>query len=437
MSIEFKLPEISEGVESADIAELRVAEGDVIEAGSVVMEVETEKAVTDIECPHAGTVTKIHVSPGDTVAIGSVLLSIDTEAAAAPAPAAAPSEPEAAAEEVVEAPTKAPAPAPAASPAPAPKAAPALAASAPASSSQSPAPAAPSTRRLARQLGVDLHLVSGSGPGGRISAEDVKAYVRTLTSGAGTGGGGPVSAPALPDFTQFGPVEREPLNKIAKASAANLSMCWQVIPHVTQNDLADITDLEAARKRFVQSKHGQAGPKITMTAIVIKAAAAALKAFPKFNSSLDPVTNELVLKKYYHIGCAVDTPNGLLVPVVRDADQKTIVEIAAELTDLAVRARDRKLSMDEMQGATFTISNLGGIGGTGFTPIVNYPEVAILGLSRGKKDLQLVDGQVVERLMMPVSLSYDHRVINGADAARFARFLCQSLSESFELMIYS
>ena len=437
MSIEFKLPEISEGVESADVAELRVAEGDVIEAGTVVMEVETEKAVTDIECPHAGTVTKIHVSPGDTIAIGGVLLSIDTESAGASPAASAPSEPKV----TQAAPTEVATPAPAA-PAPPPIAAPTPAAvttttAAPEStSSKGPAPAAPSTRRLARQLGVDLHLVTGNGSGGRISIEDVKAYVRTLTSGAAPQAG-PVSAPPLPDFSQFGPIDREPLNKIAKASATNLSLCWQVIPHVTQHDLADITDLEAARKRFVQSKQGQAGPKVTMTAIVIKAAAVALQAFPKFNSSLDSASNELILKKYYHIGCAVDTPNGLLVPVVRDADQKTIVQIAEELTDLAVRARDRKLSMDEMQGATFTISNLGGIGGTGFTPIVNYPEVAILGLSRGKKELQLVDGQPVERLMMPLSMSYDHRVINGADAARFVRFLAQSLSDAFELMIHA
>ena len=432
MPIEFKLPEISEGVESADIAELRVAEGDTIEAGQIVMEVETEKAVTDIECPHTGTVVKLHVSEGDSIPVGGVLLTIEEGGVASPAPAKA-EEPETplAPEPVAEKPA-APVKEPAAPPTPVPT----PAASEGDKSSKRPAPAAPSTRRLARQLGVDLHLVSGSGPGGRISVDDVKAYVRTLTSGqAPAAGSGPVAAPPLPDFSQFGHVEREPLSKIGKAAAANLSMCWQVIPHVTQHDLADITDLEAARKRFVGSKQGQDGPKVTMTAIVIKAAAAALKAFPKFNSSLDPATNDLILKHYYHIGCAVDTPNGLLVPVVKDADQKRITEIAGELTDLATRARDRKLAMDEMQGATFTISNLGGIGGTGFTPIVNYPEVAILGLSRGRKELQLVDGQVSERLMMPVSLSYDHRVINGADAARFARYLCQFLSDAFELLI--
>ena len=427
MVIEFKLPEVAEGVDTADIAELLVAEGDVIEADQIVMELETEKAVVELPCPHAGTVTKVHIKEGDSVAIGSVVLTIDATDAGQTVAADKSAEAAGAASASPVAAAQPPASAPSASPSP------------PAAKSQldgcdrPPAPAGPSTRRLARKLGVDLFEISGSGSGGRITSEDVQAFVRgRMSQPAGAGAG--ASAPPLPDFSQFGPIERQPLSKIAKASASNLTMSWQVIPHVTQHDLADITNLEAARKRYIQSI-GQSGPKVTMTAIVIKAAAAVLKQFPHFNSSLDPQTNELVLKNYYHIGCAVDTPNGLLVPVVRDVDEKTVVEVAAELTELAGKARDRKLKLKQMQGATFTITNLGGIGGTGFTPIVNYPEVAILGMSRSRKELQLIDGQPVERLQMPLSLSYDHRVINGADAARFVAQLCRMLSDSFELLV--
>jgi len=216
-------------------------------------------------------------------------------------------------------------------------------------------------------------------------------------------------------------------------AAEHLTQSWNVIPHVTQQDLADITDIELARKQFLQGT-GKNGPKVTMTAIAVKAAVTALKAFPKFNSSLDPETMEIVYKDYFHIGIAVDTPNGLVVPVVRDADQKSLLEIASEVVELAVAARDRKLSMENMKGGTFTITNLGGIGGTGFTPIVSYPEVAILGMSRGQKELKLIDGELEERLMLPLSLSYDHRVVNGADAARFIVKLSALLSDPFTLL---
>lgn len=455
MAIEFKLPEVSEGVESADVAELKVSEGDIIKAGQAVLEVETDKAVAEIECPHAGRVAKIHVAEGDTIPIGAVLLTIEEsgaetgngEATPQEPAATAPSEPSepaqsskasgndsaagATAEE--ERPVeKTPAASPAATVA---KSGNAGKPSDAEMGNEPPPPAGPATRRLARELGVDLHQVSGSGSGGRITAEDVQAYVRTLTSGGGSAsGGGPAVAPPLPDFSQFGSVERQKLNKIARSAAANLTMCWQVIPHVTQHDLVDITDLEAARKRYGQTV-GQNGPKVTMTAIVIKAVVASLKAFPNFNSSLDPQTDELVLKQYYNIGVAVDTPSGLLVPVVRDADRKTVVEIAGELTEMAEKARNRKLELSAMQGATFTITNLGGIGGSGFTPIVNYPEVAILGMSRSRKELRMVDGKPEERLMMPLSLSYDHRVVNGADAARFVVHLGAGLSDVFRLLV--
>lgn len=443
MAQEFRVPAISDGVKTVDLAALRVKEGDVITANSVVAEVETDKATADIECPFAGRIAKVNAKPGDTIEVGSVLLVIEsaTGAPAEPAvPASSPTKPAVVAAPA--APTAAVAPASVA--APRAVAAPVSVASAPAPASESadaaiPAPAGPATRRLARELGVNLHSVAGSGAGGRITQDDVKLHVkRVLDGGAGqTARSGGHTAPPLPDFSKWGPTDREPLNKIAKSAAANLSMCWNVIPHVTQHDLVDITDLEAARKRLSDEAAKSGAPKVTMTAIVMKAAAICLAEFPKFNSSLDPQTNELVYRRYFNIGCAVDTPNGLLVPVVKGVDQKSISQIAADLTGIAARARDRKLSMDEMQGSCFTVTNLGGIGGTAFTPIVNYPEVAILGLSRGRSELKLVNGQVVERLMLPLSMSYDHRVINGADAARFVVRLGQLLSDYFQLAAHS
>lgn len=451
MTIEFKLPEVSEGVTSADIAEIHVAEGDVIEAGQIVLEVETEKAVADIPCPHAGKVGKILVKKGDSVPVGAPLLTIEAADGAAPKrsdapPAAAPK---------AEAPKPAPAPEPPKQAAPAPKPEPAkqeapkptAAATATAStaataiarvddngSDRAPAPAAPSTRRLARELGVDLHRVSGSGPGGRITSEDVQGYVRTLTSGAVHDVSGPMTAPQLPDFNRFGAIERKPMSKLARTAAANLSLAWQMIPHVTQHELCDVTELEESRQNYMKTI-GQNGPKITMTAIMAKAVVGALKAFPHFNSSIDLGSNELILKQYYHIGIAVDTEYGLVVPVIRDVDRKSVLTIASEINELSVKARDRKLEMADMQGGTFTITNLGGIGGTAFTPIVNYPEVAILGMSRSKKQWDFVDGKPVERLMLPLSLSYDHRVVNGADAARFIVKLSRILSDFFQLLI--
>ncbi len=442
---EYKVPEIGEGITSVDLAALTVSVGDVIESGAIVAEVETEKAATDLDCPIAGKITKIHAKAGDAIDVGSVLLTIEaadggSEASAESAPAE-PAQKEAAeaSESAEEAPAKSE---PAAEPAPARLATPAPASAKPAAGDdREPAPAGPATRRLARQLGVDLHQVNGSGSGGRITQEDVKDFVKGILEGgaapAAGGGGGGYAPPPLPDFTKWGEVEREPLNKIAKSAANNLSMCWNVIPHVTQHELVDITELEAARKRAAEIAKKTGAPKVTMTAIAMKAAAICLKEFPKFNSSLDPQTNELVYRKFFHIGCAVDTPNGLLVPVVRDCDQKSVSEIAAALTDVAVRARDRKVGLDEMQGACFTITNLGGIGGTSFTPIVNYPEVAIMGMSRGRKELQLVDGEITERLLLPLSMSYDHRVINGADAARFIVRFGALLSDFFNLAAHA
>ena len=449
MATEFTLPEVSEGVEAADISEIHVAVGDRVEQGQTVMEVETEKAVAPVEIPYAGTIKEILVGEGDTVAIGAALLRIEQgETADAPA-------------------DDSQAPAPRAddssSPSPARKA-PAQRSSAGAqagvavaeSDDRPPAPAAPSVRRLARELGVDLYDVSGSARGGRILAEDVKVFAEggdgaganrlvapdrgALDRGTpGTGlipaGAGAMTAPDLPDFSQYGVVRRERMNKLAKTAAAHLSYAWQTIPHVTQHDEADITALEAARKAYGAGA-GKNGPKVTMTAILAKAVAGVLKEHPVFNSSLDLGSGEIVYKEYVNVGIAVDTDAGLVVPVLRDVDQKTILELAADLTEIASRARDRKLGMEEMRGGTFTISNLGGIGGGHFTPIVNYPEVAILGVSRGKQVVELDKaGAPVQKLMLPLSLSYDHRVINGADGARFIKSLNVALSDFMSLLV--
>ncbi len=465
MTIEFRLPEVSEGVETADVAEIKVSEGDVIQPDQVVMELETEKAVVELPCPHGGRVVKVHVKPGDTVPIGAVLLTIDetvsgdagkvpesgtgsgASVAAAPSAASAAhavdeqgtAEAAAALEEpvsgagtaaatgggssaaVVSEPAETLAVRPAGTPS---------TGEAESGEFRPPPPAGPATRRLARELGVDLYQVQGTGPGGRITKEDVKAYVRRLTQGAA--GGAPAAQPTLPDFSQWGPVDREPMSKLGRSAAANLTTAWRVIPHVTQHDEADITDLEAARREFAGARDGV---KITMTAVLIKAVVPLLKAYPKFNASFDATAGEIVYKRYYHIGCAVDTPHGLVVPVIRDVDQKSVRQVANELADLAARARDRKLAVADMQGASFTITNLGGIGGTAFTPIVNFPEVAILGVARSQPRLQLKDGELVERLWLPLSLSYDHRVINGADAARFLRALAVALEQPFRLLV--
>ncbi len=481
MSTEFKLPLISEGVEAADIAAVHVHEGDVIEAGQIVLEVETEKAVAEIPAPSAGRVEKILVKQGQTVKIGQLLLTIDESAAksgsstASPALAAKAAAPAAQKSEPTKAPaattaTESPvgqaatpsaatvtasrpaAPAPAkASPAPAAAttttqqpAAPTLVPERNEASDNghgadngretAPVPAGPATRRMARELGVDLQRVSGSGPGGRVTTDDVQSFVRSLTTGRATPSGPPGSGVTLPPFDRFGAIERVAISKLGRVSAANLALAWQTVPHVTQHELADVTELEEARQGYVRTI-GQNAPKVTMTAIMVKAVVGALKAFPHFNSTIDLAAGELIVKHYFHIGVAVDTDFGLLVPVIPDADRKTVLVIAQELGVLAAKARERKLDLADMHGGTFTITNLGGIGGTAFTPIVNFPEAAILGMSRTQKQLKLIDGKVVERLMLPLSLSYDHRIVNGADAARFIVKLAGILSDPFKLLI--
>jgi len=431
--VEFKLPEVSEGVTKVDVASVNVKVGDTIASGAVVCEVETDKAVAEINCPHAGTITAVHIQPGTSITIGAPLITLNASSAAvAPATNPSPASPSSVSPPPIPAQIEDPSPA-----ANAPVTAPPSTAMTIPKSDGPPAAAGPGVRRFARKLGVNLKQINGTAAGGRITLEDVEAFVRNRMTSSGvpnaasSPGFGIVEAAPLPDFSKFGPVEKVPMNKIFRMAAANLHTAWITIPHVTQHDLADITELESARKRYVKANPGS--PKITMTAIMIKAVVGALKMYPNFNSSINMATGELIQKQYYHIGVAVDTPNGLVVPVIRNCDQKNVLQVAAELTDLAVRARDRKLKTEEMQGGSFTITNLGGIGGTSFTPIVNYPEVAILGMSRGQSQLSMEDGQITERLMLPLSLSYDHRAVNGADAARFIVKLSGSLTNFFEL----
>ncbi|MDG2390277.1 MAG: 2-oxo acid dehydrogenase subunit E2 [Planctomycetaceae bacterium] len=432
MAQEIKLPEVSEGVESVDIGDILISVGDTVEAGQEIMELETDKAVVPFASPSAGTITKILVAAGDTVMIGQPILEIDADGGgAAPTPQKEEAPATAPAQEEPKAESK---PAPTATPQPTEPTKAAAPATTPGPDTPPP-PAGPATRRLARELGVDLHHVTGSGPHGRITIEDVQAYVKSRLKGSTSGGGGGIAEPSLPDFGKFGETERERLNKLSRTAAQNLTMAWNVIPHVTQHDQIDITETEKHRRQFVAKMKD--GPKVTMTALAIKASVVALKEFPRFNASFDSQSGEIVFKKYYNIGVAVDTPNGLVVPVIRDCDKKSVLQIAGDVTDMAVRARDRKLDISEMQGATFTITNLGGIGGVAFTPIVNWPEVAILGMSRSQKTLAYVDGELSERLMLPLSLSYDHRVINGAEAARFVARLGRILSDPFQWLVES
>ncbi|MEO8258136.1 MAG: 2-oxo acid dehydrogenase subunit E2 [Acidobacteriota bacterium] len=306
------------------------------------------------------------------------------------------------------------------------------AADAPAGPEVPPAPAAPSVRRMARELGIDIHDVPGTGGGGRISEEDVKTHVNRLVGAAATGVSG---AAPLPDFSRWGGVERVPMRGVRRKTAQHLTAAWTTIPHVTQHDLADVTAIEELRKHYAKQVEA-AGGNLTFTAIAVKVVAAALRAFPQFNVSIDMAAEEIIQKQYVHIGVAVDTDRGLLVPVIRDADTKSIIQLAVELSQLSEKARNRKLGLDEMQGGCFSISNLGGIGGTAFTPIVNTPEVGVLGISRARMEPVYQGTQFVPRLMLPLSLSYDHRVVDGADGIRFLRWIIEALEQPFLLLLH-
>jgi pyruvate dehydrogenase E2 component (dihydrolipoamide acetyltransferase) len=418
---DIKLPELKENVDTVEVNAVLVKPGDAVSKGQPLLEVQADKAALEVPAPADGTIGEVRVKAGDQIKVGQVICTL--EAGAAPEkPAAPPPKPE----KRTEKPTPPP-PKPAEKPrAEAPAAAVALAAP-PEQATDGHVPnAGPATRRLARELGVDLALVPGTGRNGRITEEDVKGFARKLATA--TTAHVPAT-PSLPHFEDFGPVEREPLSKVRQLTARHMSLAWSLIPHVTQHDEADITDLDAFRK----SREGK-GPKLTVTAFGLKACAIALKQFPTFNASIDLTANQLVLKRYCHIGVAVDTERGLLVPVIRDVDRKSVEQLVEELTAMAEQARQGKA---DMTGGCFTITNLGGIGGTGFTPIVNWPEVAILGLSRGKLTPTIRNGEVKPRLILPLSLSYDHRVIDGADAARFARFVAEMLENPWMMALKS
>lgn len=418
--MEVNLPELGEGIDSGDVVEILVAVGDSVDEEQGLVELEIDKGVVELPSPSPGVVKAIHVQVGDRAAVGQAIVTLEGVAAA---PVAAPPAKVAAQTQQTAAQTtshsSAPAPA-------SPKSMPA-----PSTTSSGPVPAAPSVRRLAREIGVDIASVAGSGPGGRISEVDVKGHSKRLHETGGAAGGAIAAAP-LPDFSKWGDIEREPFSNVRRITAQRMASSWSSIPHVTQFDQSDVTDLEVWRKQFGKQVE-KAGAKLTPTAIILKVAAAALRKFPQFNASLDMAGEEIIYKQYCHVGVAVDTKRGLLVPVIRDVDKKSITEISVELGQMAEKTRTGKISIDDMQGGSFTVSNLGGIGGTAFTPIVNAPEVAILGVARGSTQPVYVDGELQPRMIMPLSLSYDHRLIDGADGARFLRYICQGLENPYFL----
>jgi len=455
---EFIIPNLGDGVAQGDVLKVLVKAGDTLAVDQPVLELETDKATIEVPSNIAGTVKEIKVKAGDKVKPGQAVLVLDNgasgatvpkeeakpaspkqeepkqEAAAAPAaqePPPTPERPKASVHNIASGRPQQPAPA-----APAPPQAQAQ----PTSS-----PAAPSVRRLAREIGVDIAQVPGTGPGGRITQDDVKEFSKRVMHSIGSGGqaaaaSGAASAraatigPALPDFAKWGEIERKPMTGIRRKTSEHLSNAWNTIPHVTQFDKADITALEQVRKKY-REEVAKAGGNLTITAIAAKVVASALKVFPQFNASVDPAGEAIVYKKYIHVGIAVDTENGLLVPVIRNVDQKNLIQLSVEIQQLAEKAKARKLSLDDMSGGSMSISNLGGIGGTAFTPIVNWPEVAILGISRGGFEPVWNGEEFEPRQMLPLSLSYDHRLIDGADAIRFLRWVAEALENPFALTL--
>jgi pyruvate dehydrogenase E2 component (dihydrolipoamide acetyltransferase) len=428
------VPDIGD-FDAVDVVEVLVGVGDEVSVDQSLITLESDKASMEVPSPVAGRVIEIAVELGGQVGEGDLILRIEPAVAVAEAGAeeTVPGGRGAAGEAAAPAPAAAsesPKPAPAAEPRPSRpgRRPPPPAAAAPAATS-APPHASPAVRRFARMLGVGLRRVSGSGPRGRILREDVEGFVKEVMTGRGpqVAGAGIPPVPEI-DFSKFGPVESKPLGRIRKLSAASLHRSWLNVPHVTQHDEADITDLEAFRRAHLDEAR-ERGVRLTLLAFLMKAVAASLAEFPEMNSSLAPDGESLVLKRYFHLGVAVDTPDGLVVPVVRDVDRKTVYELAGELAEVSGRARERKLRPADIQGATFTISSLGGIGGIAFTPIVNAPEVGILGVSRSVRRPVYVGAGLAPRLMLPVSLSYDHRVIDGAYAVRFTTHLCSVLAD--------
>jgi len=420
----FALPDLGEGLTEAEIVRVLVREGDVIREDAPLLEVETDKAQVEIPSPVAGRVEKIHVEPGQTVKVGQVLVTFadgdgaragSGEARAPARPAAGP---------------------PVGAVAQAPRAA-----------AGGPVPAAPATRRLARELGVDLRAVRGMGPGGRVTDADVHAAAQALRPTAESRPEAPagravsrplapvgLEPPALPRFEQWGPIERQPLSHLRRTIAERMALSAALVPHVTHFDRADITELDAVIRRNLESARVR-GITLTLTSFLLKAAALVLRAHPQFNASLDAGAGELIVKRYYHLGIAVATDRGLIVPVIRDVDRKPVLELAGELAALAQRVRDGKAALDDLRGGTFTVTNIGALGGTGAIPIINYPEVAILGVARAREEPVVRDGQIVPRLLLPLSLTFDHRIADGADGARFAADFVHRLEHPDQLLL--
>ena len=431
-TLEFTLPELGENIRTATIVKVLIAVGDTVENDQAVLEVETDKATIEVPSSIVGKVTEVLVAEGDATPIGAVIFRVSGSVAApAATPAAQPAAVQTAAPVVAEAKTEfVPE---VTKPAEAPKV---IAVENQPPILQNAAPAAPSVRRLAREIGVDVNQVKGSGPGGRILLDDVKAYSKLLHQQRNEVQHirAEQHQQPLPDFTKFGEVERQAMSNIRFKTAEHLSHAWHTIPHVTQFDKADITALEEFRKSYAKTAEKE-GVKLTVTAILVKIIASALKKFPQFNSSVDMMTKEIIYKHYFNIGIAVDTDFGLIVPVIKNADQLNVIEISKEMNALAEKARNKKTSIADMQGGCFTITNLGGIGGTAFTPIVNAPEVAILGVSRGSIEPVYINGKFEPRMMLPLSLSYDHRVIDGADGIRFLRWIIDAIENPMKFVI--
>jgi pyruvate dehydrogenase E2 component (dihydrolipoamide acetyltransferase) len=432
-TLEMKLPELGENIDSADVLTVLVKVGDVIEKDQGILEIETDKATIEVPSTLSGKVIEVLIKAGEKAKVGQTLIKVAVEDSVTnvstvqvvkedtkPAPVkeadvktAAVEKPEAKGErESINFSER---------------------------DSQPPiqkgaAPAAPSVRRLARELGVDINKVNGSGPANRITMDDVKYYVKKLNEERSSQPAAGFKQEPLPDFSKYGSIEKKPMSNIRSKAAEHLTYAWSTIPHVTQHDKVDITELEKLRKQL-NPKIEKKGGKLTVTSILLKVITSALKVFPQFNSSIDLEKKEVIFKKYFNIGIAVDTEHGLIVPVIKNVDQKNITELSIELNTIAEKARIRKISLEELQGGCFSITNLGGIGGTSFTPIVNSPEVAILGVSRSSYEPVYIDGKFEPRLILPLSLSYDHRIINGADAARFLRWVCEALEQPIKILI--
>jgi pyruvate dehydrogenase E2 component (dihydrolipoamide acetyltransferase) len=442
MPSEFRLPDLGEGIHEGEIIEVLVAPGDAVEDGQPIMIIETDKATAEVPSPVTGIVKEIRVKPGDTVKVGEVLATFDVEGEKEEKKEQ--EEQKEAKEERTEKEEakerKGPPSEPAAQP--------------PSPAGEGPVPASPSTRRLARELGVNLREVTPSGPGGQVTADDVRSHAgkkekepeapekveeeptEEQAPGPAPSAGAP--APSLPDFSRWGPVEKVPLRSVRRAIAKHMALAWSQIPHVTHSDVADITELEAFRKQEKEGIEAHGG-SLSLTVFALKAVVAALKEFPRFNASIDPANEAIILKNYYHIGVAVDTDRGLVVPVVRDVDRKSITQLAYELNGIVDRARNGKNDREELAGGTFTITNVGPLGGTGFTPIINYPQVAILGMAQARLQ-PVVRGdeknfRIVPRLLLPLVLCFDHRVVDGADAARFINLVIGLLENRERLLM--